>query len=103
MGVYDGALVELQAAVKEMRDRDTTRMRSWYRSKELFEHATGMIHEMRGNVDSAKAAYGRALQEHLSYYPAHMRLGTLALLSGDTATAVSELDLAVQVAPDEPL
>jgi len=103
MGVYDSALVELQAAVKEMRDRDTTRMRSWYRSKELFEHATGMIHEMRGNVDSAKAAYGRALQEHLSYYPAHMRLGTLALLSGDTATAVSELDLAVQVAPDEPL
>ena len=39
----------------------------------------------------------------LSYYPAHMRLGTIALSTGDTATALSEMDLAAQINNDEPV
>lgn len=103
IGGYDSALVELQSAINELRERDETRTRMWYQSKEFFEHSTGMIHEQRGDGAAARAAYGRALQEHLSYHPAHVRLGMLALASNDTAVARSELDLAVQVAPDEPV
>jgi tetratricopeptide (TPR) repeat protein len=101
MGGYDSALVELEAAITELRERDAGRTRMWYQSKEFFEHAAAMIHEQRGDAAAAREAYGRALLEHLSYYPAHLRLGMLALARGDTAVARSELDLAAQVAPDE--
>jgi Tfp pilus assembly protein PilF len=60
-----------------------------------------MIHEQTDNLAAAREAYGRALQENLSYYPAHTRLGLVALIAGDTATALSELDLSVQLAPQE--
>ena len=36
-----------------------------------------------------------------SYYPAHMRLGLLALTQGDTAAAISELALASDIAADD--
>jgi tetratricopeptide (TPR) repeat protein len=103
MGAADSALNELQLAVNELREKDAAKLSLWYRSKEFYEHAMGMIHERRGDLAGAKEAYGRALQEHLSYYPAHVRLAALALRAGDTIQALSEFELAAQVAPNEPL
>ena len=57
--------------------------------------------EGAGNTQKARDAYGRALQEDLSYYPAHMRLGLLALTEGDTTAAMSELALASDIANDD--
>jgi Tfp pilus assembly protein PilF len=54
-----------------------------------------------GNPAAAQEAYGRALQEDLSFAPAHRALSALALARGDTATAVSELALAVELSPDD--
>jgi tetratricopeptide (TPR) repeat protein len=101
MGAHDSAVASLGHALDELRERDDKRLVRVYDSKEFFEHALGMIHEHQHDVESARAAYGRALQEHLSYYPAHVRLGLLALAAGDTATAASELALAAEVAPSE--
>jgi tetratricopeptide (TPR) repeat protein len=102
MEAYDSSLAHLQAAVDELRRRDEDRLVRLYQSKELLEHATGLIHERRGEPAAAREAYGRSLQENLSYYPSHLRLGMLALAAGDTAQAIQELELGVEVAPAEP-
>lgn len=104
MGADSGALADLGRAVAEWRRReDGEDDLVWlYQSKALLEHRAGMVHERMGDPGAAREAYGRALQEDLSYYPAHVRLARLALAAGDTATALSELDLAVQVRGDAP-
>jgi len=100
-GAFDSSLVHLNAALDELRRRDADRLVRFYESKEFFEHAIGVIHELRGDLVAAREAYGRAMQEDLSYYPAHLRLGLLALAAGDTVQALQELNLAVEVAPAE--
>ncbi len=74
----------------------------FYDSKALVEHSIGLLHARAGSVDSAKAAFGRAMTEDLAYFPAHVELGRLALEQKDTVTAVSELALAADLAADEP-
>jgi tetratricopeptide (TPR) repeat protein len=98
----DSAITELNLALDELRKQDQTDLVVFYDSKALAEYSIGVLLEGAGSVDSAREAYGRALQEDLSYYPAHMRLGLLALGKHDTTTAVSELALAAQLATDEP-
>jgi tetratricopeptide (TPR) repeat protein len=102
IGQLDSAVAELQLALTEMRSRDTKDLVFFYDSKALFEHTIGTLLEQKDDLAGAREAYGRALQEDLSFYPAHQRLGMLALTAKDTSTAESELDLAVQIAGDEP-
>lgn len=101
-GQLDSAVSELKLALAEMRSRDTKDLVFFYDSKALFEHTIGTLLEQKEDLAGAREAYGRALQEDLSFYPAHQRLGLLALGAKDTATVESELDLAVQIAGDEP-
>jgi tetratricopeptide (TPR) repeat protein len=101
VGAYDSAQVELQTALDELRRRDTTRLMPVYVSREMLEHSIGVIHEAAGDTATAREAYGRALQENLSFSPAHIRLGALNLLRRDTTTALSEWALAVELAPTE--
>ena len=101
MGSPDSALVELQAALSELRQLDTARLTPIYVSREMLEHGIGVIHEAAGDTGAARQAYGRALQENLAYAPAHVLLAGLDLLAGDTATALSEFEVAVEVAPAE--
>jgi tetratricopeptide (TPR) repeat protein len=95
------ALEEMRLAVRDLRDDDKDRLVRVYESKAIYEHATGLIHEVGGATDSAKAAYGRALQEDLAYWPAHRQLGMLLLTTGDTAAAIAELAQAVQLKGDD--
>ncbi|HST59934.1 MAG TPA: tetratricopeptide repeat protein, partial [Longimicrobium sp.] len=87
-------------ALEEMRRQDQRDLVYLYESKALLEHGIGMLHERMANLPAAREAYGRALTEELSFYPAHVRLATLALTEGDTATAIAEYDLAVQTGAD---
>jgi tetratricopeptide (TPR) repeat protein len=103
VGRPDSALVEMRNAVERLRARDERDLVYLYESKAIFEHSTGNILEQRGEVDAAREAYGRALQEDLSYYPAHTALAGLAQAAGDTATALAEMDLAVQIRGDDAL
>jgi Flp pilus assembly protein TadD len=100
-GNADSAVAHFQVALADLREKDAKKTVRWYDSKALLEQSIAMVYEGAGQDSLAREAYGRALQEDLSYYPAHARLGMLALRQGDTTTAVSELDLAVQVKQDD--
>lgn len=101
-GEVDSAVAQFRLALTELRSRDTKDLVFFYDSKALFEHTIGILLEQQGDFDGAREAYGKALQEDLAFYPAHQRLGLLALGMHDTTTALSELDLAVQITGDEP-
>ena len=102
IGQRDSALENLTQALVEMRRADKDDLVFFYRSKALMEQRIGMIERVKGNKAAARDAFGRALQEDLSYFPAHIQLGFLALESADTAAVLSEMDLAVQLKPDAP-
>jgi Tfp pilus assembly protein PilF len=55
-----------------------------------------MLHERNNDRAAAREAYGRALTEDLSFYPAHVRMAALALAAGDAEAAVAEYGLAAQ-------
>jgi tetratricopeptide (TPR) repeat protein len=93
------ALVELGHAVEAGTEEEEGDELVWlYDSKAVLEHSRGMVHERMGDFAAARDAYARALVEDLSYHPAHVRLGALALAEGDTATALLEMGLAVDAA-----
>jgi tetratricopeptide (TPR) repeat protein len=99
---YDSTVAELQIALDTLRRREATALVPIYTSKEMFEYAIGMAQVQTGNYAAGRAAFARALVENLGFYMAHARLAGVALEEHDTATALSELDLATQVAPRDP-
>jgi tetratricopeptide (TPR) repeat protein len=101
-GRVPDAVEEFRMALDEMRKKDQKDLVVFYNSKALAEYSIAVLQEGAGDNTGAREAYGRALLEDLAYYPAHMRLGLLALGTRDTATAVNELSLAAQIAPEEP-
>jgi tetratricopeptide (TPR) repeat protein len=101
LGAYDSAAAEMRTAIKELRTEDQKAIVFVYESKALYEQSVGVIDEQQGLADSAREAYGRALEEDLSYAPAHIALSALDLAKKDTAAALSEMDIAAQVAPTD--
>lgn len=101
-GQAASAIAEFKLALDEMRTKDQKDLVVFYNSKALAEYSIGVLQEGAGDAAAARESYGRALTEDLAYYPAHTRLGLLALGTHDTATAISELALSAQLAPDEP-
>lgn len=101
MGRPSDALPDVTRAVDELRKADKKDFVFLYQSKALTEQILGMIYSRLDNPAAAKEAFARALQEDLSYHPAHVQLAMLALDGKDTATAVSALDLAVQLKSDD--
>lgn len=97
----DSALSELTAAIEDMRKRDKKDLVYVYQSKALTEHSIAVVHQRLGHTEAAKEAFGRALQEDLSYSPAHLQLAFMALDAKDTATALTELDLVTQLRNDD--
>jgi tetratricopeptide (TPR) repeat protein len=97
MGRVVPALSDFKASLDEMRQMDSAQFLFVYDSKALLEFSVGMGHEQNQELDSAVAAYGRATQEDLSFYPAHLHLALLALRRADTTTALSEMQLASQL------
>jgi len=102
LGNDDSTRAELAQGLEKLRKRDQKAFVFVYESKALLEQCIGLTYELKAQFEPAREAYGRALQEDLSYYPAHIRLGSVALAVGDTTSALSEMDLAVQVRPDDP-
>jgi tetratricopeptide (TPR) repeat protein len=100
-GQIDSALAELKLAVEDMRKRDKKDLIYVYQSKALAEHSIAVLNQRLGLTDAAREAFGQALQEDLSYYPAHMQLAFMSLDAKDTTAALSELELAVQLRGDD--
>ena len=101
MNQLDSSLAELTKAVEALRTRDKKDLVFVYQSKALAEQSIAVIHQRMGQDTAAKEALGRALQEDLSYYPAHVQLALISLTDKDTTNALAELDLAVQVHGDD--
>lgn len=97
---YPAALAEMTQAVDEMRREDERDIVYLYESKALLEHAIGTLNERLGNLPAAREAYGRALTEQITFYPAHVRLATLALAEGDTTGALAEFQLAAETSAE---
>jgi tetratricopeptide (TPR) repeat protein len=98
----DSASVEMTAAISILQAQDSGSYQPIYLSKAIFDESLGIIYEHDRRFDLAREAYGHALQEDLSYYAAHGRLAELEVAQGDTSIALSEMDLAVQLASDDP-
>jgi tetratricopeptide (TPR) repeat protein len=97
----DSAVAELARALEEVRGQDRKEMVYVYQSKAILEHTIGAVHLGTGRVDLAREAFARALQEDLSFAPAHVQLAAIALHQQDTLSAVSAMELALQARPDD--
>jgi tetratricopeptide (TPR) repeat protein len=102
-GLNDAAITDYNLALEKLRTRDLNRdtLVVFYSSKALYEHAVGVLYSRKGDPAKAREAFGRAMTEDLSFFPAHLELATLALAQKDTATALSEIALAAELAPTE--
>jgi len=103
LGRYDSTVVELAAARDSVRGRADVRMSAVPISGEMFEYAIGIVRVQQDDFPAARAAFERALTANLGFYWAHARLAGAALALGDTATALAELDLAVQLEDRDPV
>jgi tetratricopeptide (TPR) repeat protein len=103
IGNMDSSLTEMSAAIQGLSERDAKETVVLYESKAMYDQSIGMIHEKAKHPDLAREAYAHALEEDLSYYSAHARMASLQLASGDTANAISEMELAVQLQPNDPV
>lgn len=103
MLAYPAALTDLNGALAELRKTENRDLVLVYGSKALLEYSVGVVHVRMGNLTEAREAFARALQEDLSYYQAHVQMGAMALAGGDSATAVSEYELATQIQSQDPV
>lgn len=87
----------MTTALAELRKTDAEDLVFLYDSKAMYEYALGHILEAGGQVEAALEAYGRALLEDLSFFPAHGRAARIALWRGDTIAALSALALAAEI------
>lgn len=97
----DSALAEMGKALEKMREQDRDRLEHAFESLAMFEHSVAYLHMQRGDDSLAREAYERAAVADLSFYPAHIGLGDLAVKQGDTATAVREYAQAVELRPGD--
>jgi tetratricopeptide (TPR) repeat protein len=103
IGNMDSALTEMSAAIAGLSERDTKETVILYESKAMYDQSLGMIHEKARHPDLAREAYAHALEEDLAYYAAHSRMASLQLAQGDTVNAIAEMELAVQLQPNDPV
>jgi Tfp pilus assembly protein PilF len=98
---FDSAVAEMTRAIEGYRKEDEEDLVVLYESKAMYEFSIANAYIQARNLDAAREALGRALTEDLSFYVAHQRLAALSLAAGDTATATSEYELAVQLNNDD--
>src|SRR5690606_38690070 len=86
-GRYEEARAEYESALAALRKVDEEIIYV-YLSKALQLYSMGLMAELLEQPERAREDYGRALEEDLSFHPAHLALGRLALAYGDTARAL---------------
>jgi tetratricopeptide (TPR) repeat protein len=101
MGRFDSTVAEMNRALEGYRKEDDKDLVVLYESKAMYEYSIANAYIQAGKLSDAREALGRALTEDLSFYVAHQRMASLALAAGDTATALSEYHLAVELNNDD--
>jgi tetratricopeptide (TPR) repeat protein len=99
----DSAIGDLTQVVRQMEKIERDSALTPYYSKEFLYYAIGMLYSSRERFAEARTAYEQALLENLGFYMAHLRLAGSAAMLGDTITALTELQTALLIRPDDPL
>ncbi len=99
MGRADSALADARAALAAIRAGNNDWVTLSYEGQPYLEYGVGVLYEQMQQLDSARAAYERALLDEVAFYPAHRRLAFLRLAAGDTAGALAELQQVTIIAP----
>ena len=102
-GQHGNAMAQIDTVLSQLRARDDKRTLRFYSSKEQLETMRGEIYESMEDYFNAKKAYGKALEENLSYWPARVRLARLASLQQEHDEALLEYEQAVQLADKDPV
>jgi tetratricopeptide (TPR) repeat protein len=100
---YDSAVAELTVARDSLRGPAEARLSPVLPSVEMFDYAIGIARVQQDDFPAARVAFQRALTENLGFYWAHVRLAGSALALADTATALAELALAVDLEAQDPV
>jgi tetratricopeptide (TPR) repeat protein len=102
--LYDSAAVELRLAEVGFHasESEEEHIIPIYESRALLEYALGITEEQLGRADSAREAFARALQEDLSFVPAHFSMARLSLAAHDTAGAIQDMQLGGKLDPNDP-
>ncbi|HET7461497.1 MAG TPA: hypothetical protein VFJ82_09610 [Longimicrobium sp.] len=100
-GQYGEAAVTLADAIARYRANDRRDIVRLYQSKAALEFTRAAALEQLGDTAGATQALARTLEEDLAFWAAHRRLAQRAAERGDAATALSEMALTVELAPQE--
>lgn len=99
----DSAYAELALVADTIEARQQQKLSREYESKEMLRYAMGIIRVEQKRFDAARELFGQALSENLALYMAHVRLAGVDLVVADTAGALNEFALAVQIAGTDPV
>ena len=97
LGQPGSALAELTTLLAALRADEGKHRVGIYEPKDMLEYAIGLLHAHRGNQAEAAGALQRAVTENMAFAPAHVALARLALQRRDTALALQEIGLAVEL------
>ena len=100
LGLIDSARTAVQEALAIERGAESESPTGWV-SQAFAEYSVGLLFELGGQQDSARAAYERALLDDIAFHPAHRQLGRARLSARDTAGALSEYVQAASLAPGD--
>jgi tetratricopeptide (TPR) repeat protein len=103
LGRFDDVVAELEAARDTVRRGVEEQLSAVIPSVEMFDFAIGIARVQQENFPAARAAFERALTQNLAFYWGHTRLAGSALALGDTATALAEMDMAIQLEERDPV
>jgi Tfp pilus assembly protein PilF len=102
-GQLDSAAAELTSLLDTLRRHEEEELNRVYESKALVQYALGLLQAGRRQYGAARAALETSLVEDLSFYPAHLTLGQLAVERGDPAVALREFEQAAAGGADDPI
>jgi tetratricopeptide (TPR) repeat protein len=97
----DKAVEQTVAFLAEQRRRSATYTVRVYQSQEVLLYGLGALHRILGDTAAARQDLSQSLTENIAFFPAHAELADIALEAGDTAQAIAEYSLAVELAPDD--
>jgi tetratricopeptide (TPR) repeat protein len=103
LGRFDDVVAELQAARDTVSHGVEQHLTAVVPAVEMFDFAIGIARVQQDDFPAARAAFQRALIQNLAFYWAHTRLAGSALALQDTTTALSELDMAIELEGRDPV
>jgi tetratricopeptide (TPR) repeat protein len=99
---YDSVVAELRIVADTLAAKERNDLVYSFEGRAMTLYSIAHTQVQRDDYQAARQAYQDALTVDLGFYMAHARLAGIALIGGDTATAISELGSAVQLNETDP-